>query len=164
MSTASGLALRPATAADQDFLRALFGAVRAPELGLGGLDAATLEGLLGLQFAAQQQSFRARYPQARCEVIEVAGAAVGQMQVAQQADALLLVDLALLPEWRRRGIGSSLLRGLQQQAAAARQPLRLHVVLNNPAEALYRRLGFKETGVSGMHRAMEWENTMGEQQ
>ncbi|WP_374581740.1 GNAT family N-acetyltransferase [Pseudoduganella sp.] len=164
MSERGALALRSETAADRAFLRALFGAVRGPELGLGGLDAATLDTLLDLQFAAQQQSFRHGYPQARFEVIEVGGAAVGRMVVAQHAGAFLLLDIALLPEWRGRGIGGGLLRGLQQQAAAARQPLRLNVVLNNPAEALYRRLGFKETGVSGMHRAMEWENTMGEQQ
>nr|WP_308700869.1 GNAT family N-acetyltransferase [Pseudoduganella guangdongensis] len=155
--------MRPETAADRAFLRALFAAVRGPELAEGGLDPATVDALLDLQCAAQQQAFRHSYPGARFDVIEADGAAVGRLVAAQQADGLLLVDIALLPEWRGRGIGSALLRGLQQQASAARLPLRLNVVLNNPAEALYRRLGFKETGLAGMHRAMEWENKMGEQ-
>lgn len=150
--------LRAETAADRDFLRGLFGAVRALELGMGGLAPATVCSLLDLQFAAQQQAYRRSYPDARFEVIEVDGVAAGRMVVAQHAGRLLLVDIALLPEWRGRGIGGALLRALQQQAAAARQALQLNVALNNPAEALYRRLGFKETGVSGMHRAMEWEN------
>ncbi len=149
--------LRGETAADRDFLRGLFEQVRAPEL--AGLDPAILRSLLDMQFAAQQQSYRQAYPGARFEIVEADGDAVGRQVVARGAGAVHLVDIALLAHVRGQGIGSALLRKLQQEAADAGVPVVLHVALNNhPAEALYRRLGFKETGVSGMHRAMEWEN------
>jgi len=42
----------------------------------------------------------------------------------------------------RYRIGSRLLRGLLDEAATARKPLRIHVEKFNPALRLYRRLGF----------------------
>jgi len=148
--------LRAETGADRDFLRGLFDQVRAQEL--AGLDPALLRPLLDMQFMAQQQSYRQAFPGARFEIVEADGVPAGRQVVARSDGALHLVDIALLAHWRGRGIGGALLRGLQQEAAGAGLPLRLQVALNNPAEALYRRLGFKETGMSGMHRAMEWEN------
>jgi len=150
------VSLRAESEADRAFLRGLFDQVRAEEF--AGLEQGMLGSLLDMQFAAQQQSYRQAYAGARFEIIEVNGVPVGQQVVAQSGAGLLLVDIALLTQWRGQGIGSALLRKLQQEAASAGLPLRLHVALNNPAEALYRRLGFKETGVSGMHRTMEWEN------
>ncbi|SFG45274.1 Acetyltransferase (GNAT) family protein [Duganella sp. CF458] len=152
------LTLRSEAAADQAFLRALFGAVRVRELGLAGMDEAVLQPLLDMQCAAQRQSYRQAFPGARFEIIEADGVPAGRRVVAQSGGALHLVDIALMPAWCGKGIGSTQLRGLQHEAAGAGLPLRLHVALNNRAEALYRRLGFKEIGVSGMHRAMEWEN------
>ena len=152
------LTLRSEAAADRAFLRTLFGAVRVRELGLAGMDEALLQPLLDMQFEAQRQSYLQAYPAARFDIIEVDGVAAGRHIVAQAGDALHLVDIALLPAWCGQGIGSTQLRALQWEAAGAGLPLRLHVALNNRAEALYCRLGFKETGMSGMHRAMEWEN------
>jgi ribosomal protein S18 acetylase RimI-like enzyme len=150
--------LRGEAAADQAFLRQLFGAVRGRELGLAGMDQAMLQPLLDMQFAAQRQSYLQAYPAARFEIIEADGIPAGRRVVAQVGGALHLVDIALMPAWCGKGIGSTQLRGLQQEAAGAGLALRLHVALNNRAGALYRRLGFKDIGVSGMHRAMEWEN------
>jgi len=150
------ITLRAETGADRDFLRGLFDQVRVQEF--AGLDPAMLRPLLDMQFMAQQQSYRQAYPGARFEVIEVDGIPAGRQVVAQSGGVLHLVDIALQAQWRGQGIGGALLRKLQHEAAGAGLPLHLQVALNNPAEALYRRLGFKETGMSGMHRAMEWEN------
>ena len=141
---------------DRDFLRALFAAVRSSELGLGGWDGATAQALLNMQFEGQRRYYQQAYPGARYQVVEVQGQAVGRIVVARDAQCLLLVDIALMPSSSGRGIGSALVRALQEEAARAGLALRLHVALENPAEALYRRLGFKETGLSGMHREMEW--------
>jgi ribosomal protein S18 acetylase RimI-like enzyme len=148
--------LRPESGGDHEFLRGLFGAVRLCEL--PGVPQPMLQALLDMQFVAQRHSYLYDFPGARCDIVECEGAAVGRMVVAQSGGALWLVDIALLPACCGRGIGSVLLRGLQREACGAGLPLRLHVALNNRAGTLYRRLGFKETGMSGMHRTMEWEN------
>ena len=47
-------------------------------------------------------------------------------------DEVRIMDIALLPEYCNRGIGTTLLRGLQSEAAAAGKPLRIHVEKFNP--------------------------------
>ena len=65
-------------------------------------------------------------------------------------------DIALLPEFCSRGIGTTVLRGLQSEAAAAGKPLRIHVERFNPALRLYERLGFRQIDDRGVYLFMEW--------
>ena len=70
-------------------------------------------------------------------------------------DWQLAVDIALLPEYCNRGIGTTLLRGLQSEAVAAGKPLRIHVERFNPALRLYERLGFHPIADRGVYLFME---------
>jgi GNAT superfamily N-acetyltransferase len=63
--------------------------------------------------------------------------------------------IALLPEYCNRGVGTTLLRGLQSEAAAAGKPLRIHVERFNPALRLYERLGFPPIADRGVYLFME---------
>lgn len=54
------------------------------------------------------------------------------------------------------GIGTNLLRRLQDEATTNRQTIRLHVERENPARHLYRRLGFRETQDKSVYLAMQW--------
>jgi GNAT superfamily N-acetyltransferase len=65
-------------------------------------------------------------------------------------------DIALLPEYCNRGIGTTLLRDLQSEAAAAGKPLRIHVERFNPTLRLYERLGFRQIDDRGVYLFMEW--------
>ena len=65
-------------------------------------------------------------------------------------DEIRIVDIALLAEFCNRGIGTTLLRGLQSEAAAAGKPLRIHVERFNPALRLYERLGFRQIDDRGV--------------
>jgi GNAT superfamily N-acetyltransferase len=67
-----------------------------------------------------------------------------------------IADIALLPEYCNRGIGSALLRQLQAEARAARKPLRIHVERFNPALRLYERLGFRQIEDKGVYLFLEW--------
>ena len=70
-------------------------------------------------------------------------------------DSIILVDIALLAEHRKLGIGARLLRELIEQSESAGIPIRLQVLKTNPAQHLYERLGFVMTGEDELYLQME---------
>jgi ribosomal protein S18 acetylase RimI-like enzyme len=154
---ASGITTRPCNDSDEAFLFSLFKSVKGDELAALNWPPAQLEPLLRMQFTAQSQSYAADYPRAAHELVCFNGQPVGRLITDNTAEAMLLVDIALTPEVRGRGIGAELIRGLQAQCAADRKPLRLHVANTNRAVHLYERLGFVVTGETEVRGLMEWK-------
>jgi len=65
-------------------------------------------------------------------------------------------SLAVTAEYRGRGVGSTLLRGVERWAASwGKRGLSLHVAASNPARHLYERLGFR-TRREIEERLTEW--------
>ncbi|MGI8570140.1 MAG: GNAT family N-acetyltransferase [Methylocella sp.] len=95
------------------------------------LGAPLRERLMRQQFAGQSASYRAQYPDARFEIVERDGAPAGRIVTARTLDAVLIVDIALIDSWRRRGIGASLVNGVLDEARAAALPVRLSVLASN---------------------------------
>ncbi|TMD07287.1 MAG: GNAT family N-acetyltransferase [Chloroflexi bacterium] len=150
------MTLRPAVAADAEFLYRVFASTREHELALAGLPAAQIEALLRMQFAAQTHQYRAAYPGAEDSVILVDGAPAGRLRVFRDGEEILLLDIALLPEHRGRGIGRAAIQELQVEASAFGVPVCLHVARTNAATALYRSLGFQVEGGDDVYQAMTW--------
>lgn len=68
-----------------------------------------------------------------------------------------LIDIGLLPDRRRQGLGTALIRALQVACeSAGAQRLILQVETGNAARGLYVRLGFCQTGDMGSHIEMAW--------
>jgi ribosomal protein S18 acetylase RimI-like enzyme len=65
------------------------------------------------------------------------------------------LSMAVLPEYRGRGIGTRLLTRLLQVAANHHSAVSLSVDTDNPALRLYRRLGFEVVGTSGTSLTMK---------
>ena len=84
------------------------------------------------------------------------GQPAGRLYIAREGDEIRIVDIALLRECCNRGIGTTLLRGLQSEAAAAGKPLRIHVERFNPALRFYERLGFPQIDDQGVYLFLEW--------
>lgn len=147
--------LRPVCTNDQDFLYRLYASTRLAELALFGWNPAQQEAFLRMQFNAQQQSYEMTYQGADHQVILLDSRPVGRILVHRENNAHVLVDIALLDEYRNRGIGTRLLQQLIASTAQQGAPLRLQVIKSNPALHLYQRLGFVKTGAEGMHFQME---------
>jgi GNAT superfamily N-acetyltransferase len=107
------------------------------------------------QFEAQDAYYREHYDPATFDVIEVDGEPAGRLYVARWEDEIRIMDIALLPEHRGRGTGTSLLEALLDEAARAGKRLSIHVELNNPARQLYERLGFAPVEERGVYVLME---------
>lgn len=140
----------------EPFLFALYAGTRREEVAGWGWDAAQQQAFLRMQCDLQRRAYALQYPGADEHLIVHDGEPVGRMLVQRAGTAILLVDIALLPEWRGIGIGAALLRDLQEEATGAGKPLQLHVRKENPARRLYERLGFAVSGENDTHFAMQW--------
>lgn len=154
-----GFAWRAAEQTDLAFLRTLYETLRADELASLDWPEATRRAFLDSQFAFQHHHFTTHFERAEFLVLQHDGDAVGRLYLLREPPRWLIVDIGLLPAWQGRGIGTTLLRQLQQDAQDAQtQGLALHVRLDNPrAQALYARLGFRDESVEGMHKLMHWD-------
>jgi ribosomal protein S18 acetylase RimI-like enzyme len=159
VTAATPARLRPATAGDRDFLRDVYGSTRAGELALVPWDAATKRAFVEHQFTAQDTHYRHHYPDASFDVIEVDGQPAGRLCVHRRPQELRIVDIALLPAFRGRGVGSALIRALLDEARESRRAVSIHVERNNRARSLYDRLGFLPVGDEGVYLLMEWTPT-----
>lgn len=154
-------ALRPATAADDDFLQRVYAGTRADELALTGWHAAQREDFVALQYRAQAVHYQAHWPAAHRSVIVAWQGGVaqdaGRLWLDQRADTIHVLDIALLAAFRGQGIGSRCLQSLMQQAATSDRALTIYVEAGNPARRLYDRLGFVPAGPpQGVHQHMAW--------
>ncbi|MYN15684.1 GNAT family N-acetyltransferase [Rugamonas sp. FT107W] len=147
---------RPSRPDDEAFLRGVYASTRANEISLFGWHSSQAEIFLRMQFDAQDRHYRAAYPDARFDIVELDGVAIGRFYVARLPGMTHVVDISLLPPWRGQGHGTELLRGLQRDAARDGAGISMHVEGSNPAQRLYERLGFRVTGDAGPYKMLEW--------
>jgi ribosomal protein S18 acetylase RimI-like enzyme len=150
------IALRPVDPSDAAFLRGVYASTRADELAPLGWSRVQIDTFLDMQFEAQRRDYWHNYDTARFCIVTCDDVDAGRLYVERRADELSIIDIALLPSFRGRGIGSKLLAQLLAEADAAGLPLRIHVEYNNPAQRLYLRLGFAFCGeFVGIYRMMQ---------
>jgi ribosomal protein S18 acetylase RimI-like enzyme len=147
--------LRPATGADKALLRDVYASTRADELALVRWSAAEKDAFVRQQFYAQDAHYRDNYTNASFDVIELDGQPAGRIYVARWDEEIRIMDLALLPEHRGKGIGTQLLRDLLDEGARTGKRVSIHVEKNNPALRLYARLGFARVGDRGVYLLLE---------
>lgn len=155
-NNANPITLRPVRPEDEAFLLELYASTRREEVAAWGWDEAQREAFLKMQFNAQQQHYRFQYRDADHQIILVAERQAGRLYVWRDDQRILLVDIALLPEYRGAGIGTKVIGGLLAEAEQAKRPVLLHVRKYNPARRLYERLGFVAVGETEMDFEMRW--------
>lgn len=148
--------LRRSAAADRILLRDVYASTRAAELDQVSWAPGQREAFVDMQFDAQDHEYRRLNPHGAFDVVEVDGVAAGRLYVDRRPGDLRIIDIALLPEYRGRGIGSALITGLQRQALAEGRIVSIHVEVHNPARSLYERLGFEVAEDLGVYLRMEW--------
>jgi GNAT superfamily N-acetyltransferase len=151
------LSLKTVSPADEEFLLSIYASTREAELAQVEWQPGQREAFLKWQFEMQRQQYEARFPDAEYKVIEVDHQPVGRFWVGENDHEIRLLDIALLPDFQNRGVGTLLLQGLIERARLAGKPLR-HMVfmLNSDAHRFYERLGFKIIEDLGAYRHMEW--------
>src|ERR1700682_642582 len=137
------------------FLIEVYANTRADEMALLPWSDEQKQAFVLAQFNAQQQHYQKTYPDATHDIILSDNRAAGHFYVARLEKEIRIVDIALHPRDRNRGIGSDLLRRLIGEASQAGKLLRVYVESFNPALRLFERLGFSRTEEHGIHILME---------
>jgi ribosomal protein S18 acetylase RimI-like enzyme len=135
------ITLRPANADDEQFLLSLYASTRG-ELDLLGWDDQQKHQFAAMQFNFQSQQYRTNYPAADHSIVQKGQEPIGRFIVDRDESEFVLVDISLLPVHRQQGIGTQLMVALLKEAQTREVPVRLHVMVSNPAKHLYERLGF----------------------
>jgi ribosomal protein S18 acetylase RimI-like enzyme len=149
--------LRPVSESDNEFLLKVYESTRADELAQVEWAEGQREVFLRWQFDLQRREYDTRFPDADYRVIVIDGQPAGRIWTGADDEQIRLLDIALLPEFQNRGVGTTLLERLKSEAQNAGKALRHMVfVLNNNADRFYERLGFKKIEDFGAYKHMEW--------
>lgn len=144
------------TGADREFLLELYASTREQELAQVDWEDGVKRAFLEHQFKAQDEHYRSNYPGATLDVIEVDGQRAGRLYVHRGEEDIRIMDIAVAPAFRGRGIGTELIEELIAEARASERSVSIHVEMQNPARSLYDRLGFVPVGEHGVYVLMQW--------
>ncbi len=155
-SNALTITLRPVCPDDERFLMEVYGSTRADELNLTNWSQRERQVFIEMQFAAQQQHYRTRFPEAEHNIILLNDRRAGRLYIARMEEEIRILDIAVAVEYRNAGIGSTILRRVMAEAEKSEKPVRIYVERFNPSLRLFERLGFSSVENTPSHFLMEW--------
>ncbi|MBX9806772.1 MAG: GNAT family N-acetyltransferase, partial [Flavobacteriaceae bacterium] len=109
------------------------------------------------QFSAQHDYYKKNYLGAKFYVIEKENTTIGRLYIDFffEDKGVRIIDITLLPDWRNKNIGSSILKEILKKASKANRNVTIHVESFNPAMNLYKKLGFtKISETNGVYHLM----------
>lgn len=146
--TADGLlGTRPAESGDRSFAEGLY---------LETAERAALGGPAAWDEAAMRARFGAVYSRSRSWILSDGERAVGWLQIDEGRSQVSLDQLHFVPGSRGRGLGTRIMRELQDQAGRHGKAVVLKVLKGNTAVAFYERLGFVVTREDERRLYMRW--------
>lgn len=156
MNDIGTITLRPVSDNDREFLLKVYEASRAFEMQFVNWDDQTKWTFLKHQFDAQHAHYREHYQGAELDIILIDGKPRGRFYVFRGPGQIAIMDITLLPDFRGRGIGSKLIRGLLAEAAKSECSVRVFLETFNPYQPIFAKLGFQIVHDDGVSRRYEW--------
>ncbi|MCP4694360.1 MAG: GNAT family N-acetyltransferase [Desulfobacterales bacterium] len=155
--TATDITFRPCQDEDQLLLYQIYASTRMEELAVVDWGPVRIETFLTMQFNAQHKFYHQQFTGASFDIIVHKGKDGGRLYREKRKDEIRIIDIALLDAHRNQGIGGSIIKDIQAEAAEAGLAVRINVERNNPALGLYHRLGFKQIEDGDVYLLMEWK-------
>ena len=148
--------LRPILPADEEFLLQVYASTRDAEMAMVSWSAEQKAAFVRMQFEAQRDHYRAQFPQAACSIVQHQGRDVGRLYVVREPERIHVLDVTLLPQCRGAGIGTLLLRRLQDEGSHSGRPVTIYVESFNPSLRFFAGLGFRREKEEGIHCLLQW--------
>jgi GNAT superfamily N-acetyltransferase len=150
------ITLRNALAEDETFLREVYACTRAQELVMVPWNDERREAFLRMQFDAQHSYYRAQFPEASYEIILQEAEPIGRFYVHRTEEDIRVLDITILPNYRKGGIGTWLIQELLAEGARTGSPVSIWVEHFNSSLTLFERLGFSRIQEDGYNFLLEW--------
>ena len=117
-----------------------------------------IEKIWGWDESYQQRDFNSDFSQIdQFKVIEIDRTLIGFVQCYLEHSYYNVVEIHLLPEFQGRGIGSDILKSLQENCIAKDRKIRIGCFKENcRAKNLYQKLGFIQTEETDTHYILEY--------
>ncbi|QPQ33564.1 MULTISPECIES: GNAT family N-acetyltransferase [unclassified Lysinibacillus] len=149
--------LKSITKEDEVFLYEIFASTRHQEVDSWGWSVEQRADFLAMQWRAQQVSYNQQFPRANHWIIVEDAECVGRILTEELPEYHRLIDIAILPKYQGRGIGTYIIVQLQKKAKVQRKAVVLHVHKTNIARYLYERLGFQVIQEDEIYMKMLWK-------
>jgi ribosomal protein S18 acetylase RimI-like enzyme len=150
------LRFHPITPGDAEVNYRIYYSTREEELRKSGWTEEEKEKFVRMQFELQQKQYTSCYRGAAFNLILLGDATAGRLFIHETACEIRIMDIAILPEYRNKGIGTAVLNGIISTAEQKNKRASIHVEIYNPARRLYERLGFTISELRGMYYFMEY--------
>ncbi len=154
--TVPNLSFRPMQKKDLPFSFNVYASTRREEMAISGWPDQEIEDFLISQGTAQHTFYNENYTGAEYDIICLAGEDIGRLYVHWAREEVRVMDIALLPPYLGRGIGTEIIQDLITRATEKGLSPTLHVEQNNPARNLFKRLGFVFVEARGIYHFMKY--------
>lgn len=152
----SAISLKAITNKDLPFLYGVYRSTRLDELKPANFSKKALEDFLQMQFNLQHTQYMKNYENPSFDLIIINDSTpVGRLYVNRVEAEIRIIDIALLTEYRRKGIGGKLMRNLINESEEKKISLSLHVEHNNPVLDFYKEIGFRGIEDRGVYLFMK---------
>jgi GNAT superfamily N-acetyltransferase len=155
----NSIKLRLFSESDIGFLKKVYFSTREEELKqVADWSEEIKKAFLTQQFDAQHDYYQKNYVGAAFYVIEKKKQEVGRLYYHENFEGgIRIIDIALLPNFQKKGIGTEILKGIFERAKEIGKNVTIHVESFNPAMNLYKRLGFKKVSeTNGVYHLLQW--------
>ena len=99
--------------------------------------------------------FRRNFVSQEYQVIQRQQKPIGFFKIVASATDIYLAEIQIANQYQNKGIGTSLIKSIVNQALNNNKRIWLKVIKNSPAQKLYQRLGFTVFEESATHKKME---------
>lgn len=156
------VALREIQESDMPVLCDIYGSTRTEELDKGtDWNEEQKRFFIEHQFNAQHDYYQKNYSDAKFYIIEMNKITIGRLYIDFyfEKKGVRIIDITLLPDWRKKNIGTRVLKEILKKATLNKIAVSIHVESFNPAMNLYTRLGFRKISeTNGVYHLMEWNS------
>ncbi len=99
--------------------------------------------------------FRDNFKPETIDVIEVENKAIGFTKLVHNFDELYLAEIQIDRVYQNQGIGTLIINAAIAASEKLAKKITLNVIKGNPAEYLYKRLGFEDFDETETHRKLQ---------